>query len=90
MIYKLNYTSHAINDILLHKKSGNKNLLNKLKKIIVELEIDPFEGIGNPEKLKHDFSGCYSRRLSSKDRLVYKVEENIVYISSAKGQYLDK
>jgi len=53
---------------------------------------NPFEGIGNPKALKHEFTGYWSRRINQKDRLIYKVEENIVtvFIISALGHYSDK
>lgn len=51
-----------------HLKSGNKALLNKLEKILIELQETPYTGIGNPEPLKHDLLGFWSRRLSQKDR----------------------
>jgi len=58
----------------------------------VELENTPFHGIGKPEKLKHQFSGLWSRRINQKDRLIYKVNEKIVtiFIVSAMGHYSDK
>jgi toxin YoeB len=49
-------------------------------------------GIGSPERLKHQFSGFWSRRINLKDRLIYKIEDKevIVYIISLKGHYYDK
>jgi len=35
---------------------------------------DPFAGIGKPEPLKGDFQGWWSRRITDKDRLVYRIE----------------
>ena len=79
-------------EIKFHLKSGNKAVIKKLEKIFVELEETPYFGIGNPEALKHDLSGYWSRRLSQKDRLIYRVEENIVtiFIIAALGHYSDK
>jgi toxin YoeB len=39
---------------------------------------DPFHGIGKPEPLKHLGSDIWSRRVTSKDRLVYRVESDNV------------
>ncbi|MBA0885493.1 Txe/YoeB family addiction module toxin [Flavobacterium undicola] len=70
-------------------KSGDKASINKLEKILVELEETPFTGIGNPEPLKHNYSGYWSRRINQKDRMIYKVEEAIVTVTviSALGHY---
>lgn len=57
------------------KKSGDSVSLKKLKHILVELETHPRTGLGNPEELKYDLSGFWSRRLNKKDRLVYQIIE---------------
>ena len=59
---------------------------------MVELIDNPFEGYGNPEALKYECSGYWSRRINAKDRMIYKVEENIVTVTivSAMGHYSDK
>lgn len=41
---------------------------------------DPASGTGKPEPLKHALSGLWSRRLSLKDRLVYRFDDQRVYI----------
>ena len=77
---------------LKHKKSGNKQNLVKISKIIEELREHPFTGIGKPELLKYDLQGLWSRRINQKDRLIYEVVEDVVtvYIISAMGHYEDK
>ncbi|MBC7653597.1 MAG: Txe/YoeB family addiction module toxin [Oligoflexus sp.] len=73
-------------------KSGNKTDINILETIFLELQIHPMTGIGNPEQLKHQLSRYWSRKINSKDRLIYKIEEQevIVFILSAKGHYFGK
>jgi len=51
-------------EIQQHLKSGNKAIIKKLEKIIVELTETPYSGIGNPEALKNNLSGYWSRRIS--------------------------
>ena len=72
-------------------KSGNKADIKKIEVIISELEEHPETGTGNPEQLKYELSGFWSRRINSKDRLVYQINnlEVIVTILSAKGHYSD-
>ena len=79
-------------EIKFHLKSGNKAVIKKLEKIFVEPEETPYSGIGNPEALKHDLSGYWSRRLSQKDRLIYRVDEDVVtvFVVAALGHYSDK
>ncbi|MBA5249318.1 MAG: Txe/YoeB family addiction module toxin [Gammaproteobacteria bacterium] len=51
------------------------------------LRNDPRQGIGKPELLKHKFSGYWSRRISQKDRVVYKFDEDNIYIVIIGGHY---
>lgn len=82
----------AEQDLKIHIKSGNTATLKKIEKILIELSLHPYTGSGQLEKLKHDLNGFWSRRINPKDRIVYKVEEEIVtvFVISAKGHYLDK
>lgn len=75
-----------------HIKSGNQAAIKKITKILIELSETPFEGIGNPEALKFNLSGFWSREINKKDRIIYKVELDIVtvFVISALGHYSDK
>ena len=70
----------------LRKK--DKKLHQTLCKLIKEmLRDDPAKGMGKPEPLKHNLSGLWSRRLSQKDRLIYKFDDNYVYSFAIGGHY---
>jgi toxin YoeB len=58
----------------------------------LELTENPYQGEGQPEELKHNFKGYWSRRINKKDRIIYRVHEDIVtvYVISAMGHYSDK
>ncbi len=92
MSYKLRITSIALKDIQRHKKSGNKKILEKISILLEELKEHPKTGTGQPEKLKHDLEGFYSRRINKKHRLIYEIEEEIitVIVVSAYSHYGDK
>ena len=79
-------------EIQFHLKSGNKGIIKKLEKIFIDLAETPYQGIGNPEALKNNLSGFWSRRLSQKDRLIYRVDEDVVtvFVIAALGHYSDK
>jgi toxin YoeB len=49
-------------------QTENKQVFNKLKKLIKETAKTPFEGTGKPEALKFDFAGCWSRRITDEHR----------------------
>ena len=51
-------------------KSGDKASIKKLEVILMELSKHPKIGIGNPEALKYELSGYWSRRINKKDSLI--------------------
>lgn len=90
--YQIVFEELAQKQISKHIKSGNKATIKKIEQILVQIADNPYEGIANPEPLKHGLAGYWSRRINQKDRLIYKIEENIVtvFIISALGHYSDK
>lgn len=90
--FRIEVRDVAERHIAKHYKSGDKKSIKTIQKIFLELAENPFEGIGNPEPLKFELTGFWSRRINSKDRLIYFVEEEVVtvYVVSAMGHYSDK
>ena len=43
------------------KQDRNKAL--RIVNLIIDIQRDPFNGIGKPEPLKHELKGCWSRRV---------------------------
>ncbi len=87
--YTLEISSKARKELQMHYNSGNKVVIRKIEQIFLELSNTPYEGTGNPEALKYELSGYWSRRINIKDRIIYKVYEKrvIVLIVSAIGHY---
>jgi toxin YoeB len=70
----------------LHEK--DKKLYKALCKLLKEmLRSDPATGLGKPEHLQHNLTGFWSKRMSQKDRLVYKFDDQYVYIFAIGGHY---
>ena len=66
----------------------DQKLHRTLCKILKEmLRGDPTKGIGKPEPLKHNLSGLWSRRLSKRDRVIYKFDDRYIYIFAIGGHY---
>jgi len=65
----------------------HKNFVKILKQML--RDDDPAQGYGKPEKLKHALTGLYSRRISAKDRLIYRFDETHIYIFAIGGHYED-
>ena len=67
-----------------------KNDLKTVKKIYNLFEScckTPTEGIGQPEQLKSNYSGYWSRRINLENRIIYKVENNRIVVHSLHGHY---
>ena len=89
MIYSIEFTPKSLEGIEKLKKSGNKPLLIKLKKLLLELTEHPYSGTGQPEMLKHSLSGFWSRRINKEHRIVYAVNEKSITVTviSTVGHY---
>lgn len=69
-------------------REKDKVLHRALCKLLKEmLRADPATGLGKPEQLKHNLTGFWSKRISQKDRLIYKFDENYIYIFAIGGHY---
>ncbi len=56
--------------------------------LIKDILRNPFDGIGKPEALKHQFKGTWRRRIDQEHRLVYMVTENSIVIISCYSHYV--
>jgi len=74
-------------DDYLYWQSQDKKMLKRINQLIRDTERNPFSGIGKPEPLKGDLSGFWSRRIDDSNRLVYRLNGEILEILSCKGHY---
>ncbi|RYX87202.1 Txe/YoeB family addiction module toxin [bacterium] len=68
-------------------KSGQVHIVRKIEKLLTAVKENPFEGIGKPEQLRHQYSGKWARRINGEHRMVYAVDENLITIYSLRGHY---
>lgn len=80
------FTPEAWEDYLYWQKT-DKKILKRINLLLKEIRRNPYEGTGKPESLKHQLSGCLSRRIDSEHRLVYEPAENEVRILSCRFHY---
>lgn len=90
-MYEIEYSPEALTGIMRLRKS-EPVCFKKLGKLIQELKEHPTVGTGHPEPLKGTSVPTWSRRISSKHRLVYEVDGTKVkvYVLTAYGHYDDK
>ena len=78
-----------IDSIKKNKSEAASKYLLKLASLLESIHSNTFKGIGKPEPLKHDFPSCWSRRITRKDRLIYRVDRKSIIIISILGHYND-
>ncbi|MEO8174956.1 MAG: Txe/YoeB family addiction module toxin [Sediminibacterium sp.] len=80
------FMSDAWEDYLYWQQT-DKSMLKKINALIKESMCTPFEGTGKPEALKENLKGFWSRRINLEHRLVYKVENDAIYILQCRYHY---
>lgn len=91
MMYDIDFTPDAKADLAKLLKNEPK-VYEKALRLIAELHEHPKTGLGHPEPLKGKPENRWSRELSKKHRLVYRIydTEVVVLVISAYGHYDDK
>jgi toxin YoeB len=83
---RLEFDPNAWEDVLFWKKTNRKKLA-KIFELLSAIGINPLSGIGKPEQLKYGLSGCWSRRIDKRHRIVYKLSNEAVIILSCRYHY---
>ena len=76
---------------LIYWQAKDKKTFNRIIVLLKDIERgSPFEGLGKPEALKGILSGCWSRRIDEKNRLVYRVKGEFLEILQCGSHCNDK
>lgn len=81
------FTYKAKEDLDYWKQTGNKTILKKIRVLLENASETPFQGIGKPEQLKFDLTGCWSRRINQQHQLIYEVLAGKIIVHSCRGHY---
>ncbi|MBW6509206.1 MAG: Txe/YoeB family addiction module toxin [Desulfuromonadales bacterium] len=82
----LSWAQNAWDDYL-YWQQADKQIFQRINTLIRETIRHPFDGIGNPEPLKHYWTGYWSRRIDRTHRLVYKVTDDSLIIVQCRFHY---
>ena len=80
------FSKQASKDFIFFK-TNNLPEYSKIKTLLIDISQNPYQGIGKPELLRENFAGFWSRRITRKHRLVYKVEGNKIIVASCRYHY---
>lgn len=83
---KVLFDEDAWNDYVYWQKTDHA-IVQRINVLIKEIQGTPFEGVGKPEALKHALSGYWSRRITDKHRIVYRIKDDCVLIAQLRYHY---
>jgi len=83
---KLRFSTKAW-DNYLYWQNTDKKMLKRINLLINDILRTPYEGIGKPEPLKHGLAGYWSRRIDDEHRIVYKYQNDAIFIAQLRYHY---
>ncbi|TDA67175.1 Txe/YoeB family addiction module toxin [Sulfuricurvum sp. IAE1] len=83
---KIVFAEEAWNDYLYWQET-DKKMLKRINELIKAISREPFAGIGDPELLKFNWSGFWSRRINREHRIVYAVQDDSILIAQCRYHY---
>ena len=82
----LAWADDAWNDYLYWQQT-DKRMLKRINMLLKGIQRQPLAGLGDPEPLKHNWSGFWSRRIDKEHRLVYRVSNDMVIVAQCRYHY---
>ena len=82
---KKTWTDEAWEDYL--NLQNDKKLLKKANTLLKDIERGGYEGMGKPEPLKGNLAGYWSRRIDDYNRIVYRIDGEIIEIVQCGTHY---
>jgi toxin YoeB len=83
---KLIFAEAAWEDYL-YWQQNDKRMVERINKLIKEIQREPLAGIGKPEPLKHALAGFWSRRITEEQRIVYRMDGDSLLIAQLRYHY---
>lgn len=83
---KISFVDESWEDYL-YWQSVDKKMLKRINLLIKDITRTPFDGIGKPEPLKHQYAGVWSRRINSEHRVIYRVLDDEIWIVKCRYHY---
>lgn len=80
------WASRAWEDYL-YWQGRDRKTLKRINTLIKDIQRQPFAGLGDPEPLRHQWSGYWSRRIDREHRLVYKVTDDAIIVVQCRYHY---
>lgn len=73
----------------LYWQTQDKKMLKRINLLLQDMQRNTFEGIGEPEPLRGNLSGWWSRRIDGANRIVRREQDGAIIIAQCRGHYND-
>ena len=83
------WTDEAWEDYTYWQKQDRKTL-NRINNLLKDMDRNGYKGIGKPERLTGDLSVYWSRRIDECNRIVYRIENDVIKSVQCGSHYRDK
>lgn len=83
---KLVFSDNSWEDYLYWQKT-DKKILKRINELIRDIQKNKYQGLGKPEPLRHNLAGWWSRRINSEHRIVYKIENESIFLAQLRYHY---
>ena len=71
----------------LYWQTQDRKTLKRINQLLNDISRNGYNGIGKPEPLKGNFTGWWSRRIDTTNRLVYRINNGIIEIAQCRSHY---
>ncbi len=71
----------------LYWQATDKKAVKRINLLIADMLRHPFSGLGDPEPLRHQWTGYWSRRIDREHRIVYKATDDALFIAQCRYHY---
>lgn len=67
----------------------DKKIFKRVNTLFNDIKRDPHtqNGLGKPERLKENFHGYFSRRITAEHRLVYTIIDDLIVVAQCRYHY---
>ena len=68
----------------------DKKTLRRINNLLQDIDRNGYNCLGKPEPLKGELTGWWSVRINEKNRLIFKIENEVIEISQCRSHYGEK
>ena len=68
---------------------NDKKRVKRINTLLEDIKRNPdnSNGLGKPERLKENYRGYFSRRITAEHRLVYKIIDDLIVVAQCRYHY---